>query len=417
MNHLPDITATMDDDPGDDVQRRFRYQHGYGVILICSMLNERAEYGSIFFEHHEDIICVKPDRRIDYFQIKTRKPELGYWDMHDSALRSALRRFFEINKKAPTQSNTFSFVTNCEFLQANESNKDKLQVAKSPINLFRFVKGDSTAGPRVEYNKEITSLAKEFECEDETLLRETLAKTKLIYGPPLDGFDAVISMEHIAKLHILENQNLPIIHRIRDELIFKIYKASSLPIDPDSHTFDILSKAQINPKISAKRMCKDDILEEIVLLLSPQFHFSEGAATFSLGSASSKIGILEKKLARSGLQSQFEIMKRRSLSAESHLIQLSYKDNDGFSVKLDQIESIVLSVCKDIELWSINTEKKIDSLMMMRETTKALRKLSEGNPDKVYNSDYELLMGIAGLLTGDCKIWWTEVFDLEALDQ
>lgn len=412
MDSNPDILITDDDDPGDDVQRRFRYQHAYGVILISDMMNEHSDYESLYFEHHEDILGSKPNGCIDYFQIKTRKPELGYWCMQDSALLSSLKRFYDTDQKFPDQSSTFSFVSNCEFLVVDEESKDHQRVATSPINFFNYISGKHKAEVEPEYDKQFEKIVKYCECDDKKKLKNTLSKVQLRIGPPLDGFDAIVSTEYIAKIANINDQPLPVIHRIRDELIFKIFKASSLPLSPESYTFDILSQGCANPKIAAKRIGKDSIQEEISALLSPKFHFAEGVATTTLGTAESKVGIIEKKFARSGLQSYFEIFKRRSISAEASLIKMSYEDIDNFNSKLDQIESTVLSICKDAELENSNNKNQINSIAMLREVSHALKKLATTDPRRVYNSDYELLLGVAGLLTGDCKIWWTEIFDL-----
>lgn len=49
---------------------------------------------------------------------------------------------------------------------------------------------------------------------------------------------------------------------------------------------------------------------------------------------------------------------------------------------------------------------------MLDDVFRRLKKKAE-NPSMVYNEPYETLIGIAGLLTGECMVWWSEQFDIE----
>lgn len=54
MSINPDVTPanTLDTkDPGDDVQRRFRYQAAYAAILSLALLDENSEFEEVFCEH------------------------------------------------------------------------------------------------------------------------------------------------------------------------------------------------------------------------------------------------------------------------------------------------------------------------------------------------------------------------------
>ena len=45
-------------DPGDDMQRRLRYQAAYGALLCLNLLDEQ-DYVQIFCEQHEDFLIKK----------------------------------------------------------------------------------------------------------------------------------------------------------------------------------------------------------------------------------------------------------------------------------------------------------------------------------------------------------------------
>jgi len=56
-------------DPGDETLRNFRYQFGYGVILLLAALRNDRNYTSLWCEHHEDFICERED---SFFLIATK---------------------------------------------------------------------------------------------------------------------------------------------------------------------------------------------------------------------------------------------------------------------------------------------------------------------------------------------------------
>jgi hypothetical protein len=44
------------EDPGDDVQRRFRYQHAYAAIQCLKLLEPTSEFIAVYCENHEDVL-------------------------------------------------------------------------------------------------------------------------------------------------------------------------------------------------------------------------------------------------------------------------------------------------------------------------------------------------------------------------
>ena len=50
-------------DPGDDVQRRFRYQAAYAAFLSLQLLNEDSEFQEIYCEQREDALIRKKNEK------------------------------------------------------------------------------------------------------------------------------------------------------------------------------------------------------------------------------------------------------------------------------------------------------------------------------------------------------------------
>jgi len=59
LNKNPEYTIS--EDPGDDIQQRYRYQAACAAIISLSLLSGDSEFECLFCEHHEDILIKKVD--------------------------------------------------------------------------------------------------------------------------------------------------------------------------------------------------------------------------------------------------------------------------------------------------------------------------------------------------------------------
>ncbi len=410
MNKLP-IDEYDTADAGDDMQLRIRYQHSYGVILFCAALNMKIDCISLWFEQREDILLQQTDGKFSYYQIKTRENTLGKWTLSDDALKKSIKRFVAFEQDFGETSNKYVFVSNCPYKESKTSKKES-EIYNSPINFFRSI---CTAKYYSEINGECKSkfddLVKYVGCNGDILL-DVLKKMELVIGPPLENFEMEISVNHLRELKLINNTDLAVVNRIRDELIQKIYDASSLRVDdPYKHIFGYLGDLGDDPRVLSKRISLEEFEKFVSQCPSDVFAYYRNSADIELGAAKGNLSRLKKKLERAGLGSQFESIKRRSLSAEEYFLEEAAKNPEGLSSMLDQVEGTVLTVCSDSILDA--TEGNINGVMAFKSAKKALIEISTNNPERVCSKNLECLIGVAGLLTGECKLWWTEEFDIE----
>ena len=152
---------------------------------------------------------------------------------------------------------------------------------------------------------------------------------------------------------------------------------------------------------------------EIVYGNSPlPFRFYPGSAELELGQAKRNISVLEKKFLQGRIISQFETMKRRALSAESHLIGLAHRLPEKIEPILNQIVSVVQGECDEAS-FDNSVDDIPDGKEMLKDVYRRLRDISKSEPEKVDHQSYECLVGVAGLLTGECEVWWSEHFDVD----
>ncbi len=395
-------------DPGDEMQLRLRYQHGYGLILFCAAEVDQLDCKSLWFEQHEDILLEKNNGHFSFYQVKTRETTQGKWKITDEAIVKSIRRFCEFENEYGELIDNFVFVSNCPYRESKEETKEE-EKAVSPINFLRYVKDDTKF--EGEFKKRLDNLVKAVGCEELTLL-QAIKKIELVVGPPLENFEIDLSATHLSSIPRMKDMSLVLINRIRDEFLHKVFKASSLSInDTHKHIFCRLSDKRYDPRVLGKKIDLEEFSSFIGDIPTQVFMYSVNSAELEIGASVRDMEVLKRKMDRAGLSSQYESLKRRALSAEQLLLEEANKNPESFRSMLDQVEGTVLSACSDAILDATN-ERKINGVEAFKSARKQLENLSQNNPAQVSSKNADCLIGVAGLLTGACKLWWSEEFDL-----
>lgn len=399
-------TAERDrDDPGDETQRNFRYQHAYGVILLLASATGKKAYIYIWCEHHEDFLAELIDGTFDAYQIKTAKPENGPWTWTKPPLRDSIKRFVALHNKFPSSISSFFFVSNVE--QSDSHAEDKIHL--SPPRLLEVIDNLPQDG---KLKEAFDDLLAHCQCTPAEL-QHVLKNLKFIKGPDRDSFDAVIAHDHFSSVPECKSLNAAQRNHLRDQLVQVVYQASSLKVeDPSRHWLCIGESAQGDPYLQSKKITIESIKTLIKEATARPFSFVPITIPFKLGGGDGKLSVLDKKMLKGGLSEYATTMRRRTLSAEQHLIEQSHLDPAGISNALSQLTSYVQSVCDDARL-TASANPAPYGAQMFRYVHTHLQKAAEQHPEMVFNQPYDLLVGVAGLLTEECSVWWSERFDLK----
>ena len=200
--------------------------------------------------------------------------------------------------------------------------------------------------------------------------------------------------------------------QVREALIARIAQASSLVTDDPSRDWIGLTRHEHqDPLLLAKRITAEDIILTVRDARGAAFRFLPEFASLQLGAAEGKLDTLHKKMVRGGLAMHYETMHRRALTAEQELLDLSTRPNDWKTI-CSQIESVVLAECDDANLRASQEGEPFGPVMLI-DVQDRLKRISETEPMRVHRQSYDLLVGVAGLLTSECKVWWGEQFELE----
>ena len=395
-------------DPGDETQRNFRYQHAYGVILLTGAIIGQLPYSALWCEHHEDFLAEINDGQFDAYQIKTRKPEFGEWTLTHDPLRDSIRRFVYLDEKFPQQIRNFFFISNAEFSNSTAVTK----LTKSPLQLIEAVKrSEGIKFLDKQFNSSFEGLRSFCACSADSLWK-VLRRLKLYKGPSRDGFDAELSHNYLPYVPGCESFSAVKLNSLRDELIQVVYKASSLQVSGPSYQLICASgDTMIDPVLQAKRI---DIQAVGILIRETRpvpFRYMPIVDRINLGTVNKSLAIMEKKMARGGILDQFEIMQRRAISAENYLLEFASARPEKFEPMINQIVNIVQAECDEARLSAKLNPEPIGP-RMLNDVYARLKVVATNMPEIVEHQPYECLIGIAGIMTGECKIWWSDEFDL-----
>ncbi len=396
------------EDPGDDTQRRYRYQHAYGVILLTAIYTKLKPYLALWCEHHDDFLG-QLNGTYDSFQVKTREPELGHWELLTDGFVSAIKKFAVLETRFPGRINAYYFVTNTKLADSSAEGK----VARSPVKLRVAVRAATAPSDLVEpFCTMLKQLASDAGTTDVCLFA-VIKRLDYIIGPSLADFEDVLCHTHISKIESCRSFPTHELSAIRDELIQRVYDASSNYVpDPAKHWSCLDGSDGNNPRLRSKRLVSAAIDEAIRAKSHPYFRFSPIATKTDKRVTENNLSTLEKKLFKGNLRQQMETMLRRTISTEQHLIELAITRPESVRGIRNQLEAVVQGVCDDAFLLA-QSNGHVSGPEMLRRVLIRLEEISKERPSNVHNQSYDCLVGMAGLLTEACSVWWSEQFDLQ----
>jgi Cap4 dsDNA endonuclease len=236
-------------DAGDDTQRRFSYQHAYGVILLLAAISGKKPYTAIWCEHHEDLLGQRDDGSFDAYQIKTQRSES--WNLSSPALKKSIKRFFELDQRFPGKFKNFFFVSNASYENSNAQDK----IERNPIKFLEAIKHATSPDDLTPpFNTALEKLCTYCDCEPLQII-ELLKKLDLISGPGLDSFEAEIAQNHLPAIEECVSLSASALTMLLNELIALVYRASSLSVrDPARHWQRIIEGGNDNPTLQEKRI-------------------------------------------------------------------------------------------------------------------------------------------------------------------
>ncbi|MBO9562967.1 MAG: DUF4297 domain-containing protein [Niastella sp.] len=402
----PDSTLSPND-PGDEVLHRFRYQISYAAILSLMMADGRSDIIEVFCEHHEDILVKSADGSFTGIQIKTRNINLHPFNLDDEAVFNTFKRFVVLNEKFPDKFKAFSIVSNHGF--------DTTKPAVCIETLIRLIKEGATLTGRKNKGF-INKLVKECDCTQDRVFN-TISKIRTRSYCALNDIHSKL-VNQVKICSDLKGLTESKIEELADSIIGKHFKASSLEFDSEKihHAYilgELDENGEIEAIVSSKCFTKDNFSswlrrekgQPVKLLLKDRMAIAAGIDTHRR---------LEIKMDAGGIDSDnIELIRTLKFAFEQHAASWLYRDSaevaDG---RYSQILLIIQNMCKEIydELQlNANNEKGTEMLVTVRAKIKARQ---ENDPALFHDCLYEHVLGVVGVLTESCKIWWSPKFNI-----
>ncbi len=405
------LEATVSRDPGDETERNFRYQHQYGVVLLAAARRGALNYIALYCEHHEDFLAERPDGLFDGYQIKTSRPENGAWTLTSVALAKSIGRFVDLMTAFPGQVGKFVFVSNSDVDSVTPASTDEKRRGRCPSLMLDHIRSCSDADViQPPFRNTFDTLAAELGAE-KTHLFEVLRRLEIVKGPSREDFDAALAQEHIGGLTECAQLAPGPLRELCNDLVARFHRAASLyVVDPDRHLAKISLRTTDDPVIRAKRIVIADVALAPLLKTNDTFRY-QGAPTIGLGQPRPK-RILEQKLARGGVGDLVDYMKSREQAAEYQFLEEQAKDPVAAARQLRQVEEAVHGECLESYMAHRTTGTPFGQAMFNDVSTR-LRRLETQRKDLLGGAPYELLMGTAALLTDDCRVWWSDRFQID----
>ncbi len=396
-----------DKDHGDEIQRRFRYQHTVAAYIAILMYSGNVEYKEILCEHHEDVTGILDSGKLHGIQIKTRQLSDGPFKLSDDAVKSSIIRFIVNYKKYPGHFEKFVFIANCGYLinktgDSIETLSQELKKVRPPS--FKF--SPSTL------DKYIIDIEKESGATRQEIV-EILRITDFQSMPGLNDIESKIITESLSKIALCSNYSVERLASILDKLIYTAYLASSKKSkEPIADYISLLRGDKIRNLVSlevnAKRITKEMVASIIKSCDSKAYYLAAEDGAVYLNPNRKKL--MELKMNYGMIDPDaISIIDSLRDRAEEYFLGNYYKDNGNNSVikKFLHVREIVKNQAVEAKI-SNKSKKVVYGSDMLRDIENRLLFISQNRSKDVDDCPYEILKGLVGSLAGECQIQFSD---------
>lgn len=404
----PDIVVSKTD-KGDDIQRRFRYQCTYAAILSLYMFETDSIIEEVYCEMHEDILLKLKSGKFCGIQVKTRENHLGPFNLDDSEIKKSIIRFIQHESKFEDKFEYYTIATNAGF------SKDKNKCINSLIELARKDDITELLKPRSKSKAWIQGIAKDANCNEKKVIK-VLSRLRL-YGAISSIDDIQFKLtQKLAELLQLGNETLGSLKILSDNLILMHIKASSLANQSILSEYFILCKdpeeEELKAIISGKKVTRKSI-EDIIL------KFQAEPITLIIKDSTgipeiTGVKKLEKKMDAGGISyDNIQLAKDQKYSSESLAASWIHKfDQNEAEKRYDQVKLIINNECQEAFDESLKPTELFGTEMLIS-VRKRLKDRYFREKESFFDCKYDHLLGVAAILTEECKVWWSQKFDIK----
>lgn len=399
-------------DPGDETLSRYKYQCSAAAINCVRLILDESDIVTVICENFEDIVIERLDGQFIGLQIKTRKLDLGPFTATEEVIIKSLRRFCESDKLFPGKFEKFDFSTNHGFWKKKETEMNLPWVLES-LKLRGTTKSLSGKNPM---RKLVNSICEGTKLTPE-IVDQTLCKTVLnMRMESIDGIDHRVR-EVIGQCPVSCDFPYSQVAKVAEEIVNMCFQASSKKPDGDMADLyaagadfcDVVKQQSLAGKCISKAQVESIINAHSVISEPLQL-----SGLVPISSLPTHLAVMIQKLDKGGLQSSRIDDMGDLVKSFQHLL-LKWIARFGSQVAEERYQNLLMKVkldCTEAQVVVENPDTQY-APQMYEELKSRLRARVADAHDDLHGCNAEHLMGAAGMLTEQCKAWWSPKFDIE----
>lgn len=409
----PDLILDKSD-PGDDVTARFEYQHSYAAINAIQLITGEEKFVEVICENHEDFLLKHSSGKFIGIQIKTRKITLPPFKAGEVQVTNALGKLCLLDKKFPDCFDGFDFTTNHAFWE-NEQSLSNLPWLLATLRQRGGIKRLRKNNPLRQFVDGI-AISTGLSSQDvaATLIRTTVraheSEITHIRSNVQEALCECPGIEHLPYATVAAIAKA-VVQLARDAST----KALRGPITELFAPGTDLKKAVDDQLLAGKRICKADVLAVIDRLKgsSKPYQDVDMSTLVTPANAPSDLVVAFRKLAKGGVEAaRVTNIEDRVRSFEALFIEWSRKHGADEATK--RYKNVLAAVQFEAAEAHASTEKGEEPYgsAMYDVLAKRLIARARDDRDQLHGCRPEHLIGAAGVLTQQCKTWWSPQFNV-----
>ncbi len=443
-------------DPGDATRRRNRYQDVRAACYILALFDDQEEIVEVICEQQEDVLIKRVNGRFRGVQIKTREDGSVPFKAVDEEMVKSLQRFIQEERDFPAHFEQFVLGCNCGFWQEKKNGSNLphlLESAKgktrgdAPKHVTDFLKrlcpapivpnvikakqskkaANATPSPNGTASStsasagQTTPAAPPQETHEQMLDRAlcVFQKVAAIAMPPLTEMTAPL-IGLLAKLECVgKNQSYDDLDSIAETLLAEVAQASAMGhASFKSFYFEICKepeRARTDSLLATKRFDRARAEELIRKAFRAKTPLTDGT-TFAADRLPAGTRTQQAKMTAGGIViDDIEEAVQQRQAAE--YVLSTWINKFGVSkanAQYQDLRSAVLTEANEAKKQASEAQSGTQyGSAMLTLVKERVRQLHRDNNNALHGVRYDQLLGIAGIMTEECPLWWSQRFDLQ----
>lgn len=406
------INVLDTDDPGDETLARFRYQCSSAAINCVRLILYAHEAVTVICENFEDILIERPDGSFIGLQVKTRQLSSDPFTATEAVIIKSLRRFCELDKRFPGQFCTFDFSTNHSFWEKSANERNLRWILKSLKE-----RGNTKRLPKKNPMRKLVNSI----CEGTDLTPDIVDKTllKTVLNSRLEGIDGITPRvtEVVSQCPGACDFPLSRVAKIAEDIVNICFQASSKKTTGDQsqlYAAGVDFHQTVKQHEMAGKCIKKKDIEDLINSHCSVSEPLELSGLVPIGSLPPHLATMIQKLDKGGLQVA-RINEMSDLVKSFEHLLVKWVRRFGPDITKERYQSLLVKVkfdCTEAQV-SSETPNAPYAPQMYEALLERLKVRVADAHDELHGCSREHLMGAAGMLTEQCKAWWSKKFEIK----